>query len=132
MRKKFVFATNNSHKLEEVTAILGEKVELLSMKDIKCDTDIPETADTLEGNALLKARYIFDNYHLDCFADDTGLEVEALGGSTGCIFRPLCRRCTQFGSKHEEVAERYGGHREPESAIPYRICTYHRRKGTSV
>ncbi len=65
MRKKFVFATNNSHKLEEVTAILGEKVELLSMKDIKCDTDIPETADTLEGNALLKARYIFDNYHLD-------------------------------------------------------------------
>ena len=77
MRKKFVFATNNSHKLEEVTAILGEKVELLSMKDIKCDTDIPETADTLEGNALLKARYIFDNYHLDCFADDTGLEVKA-------------------------------------------------------
>ena len=68
MRKKFVFATNNSHKLEEVTAILGEKVELLSMKDIKCDTDIPETADTLEGNALLKARYIFDNYHLDCFS----------------------------------------------------------------
>ena len=51
------------------------------MKDIKCDTDIPETADTLEGNALLKARYIFDNYHLDCFADDTGLEVEALGGA---------------------------------------------------
>lgn len=66
MRKKFVFATNNSHKLEEVTDILGEKVELLSMKDIKCDTDIPETADTLEGNVLLKARYIFDNYHLDC------------------------------------------------------------------
>ena len=59
---------------------MGEKVELLSMKDIKCDTDIPETADTLEGNALLKARYIFDNYHLDCFADDTGLEVEALVG----------------------------------------------------
>ena len=78
MRKKFVFATNNSHKLEEVTAILGEKVELLSMKDIKCDTDIPETAATLEGNALLKARYIFDNYHLDCFADDTGLEVEGI------------------------------------------------------
>lgn len=83
MRKKFVFATNNSHKLEEVTAILGEKVELLSMKDIKCDTDIPETADTLEGNALLKARYIFDNYHLDCFADDTGLEVETLNGAPG-------------------------------------------------
>ena len=76
MKKKFVFATNNAHKLEEVTAILGNKIELLSMKDINCHADIPETADTLEGNALLKARYIFENYQLDCFADDTGLEVE--------------------------------------------------------
>ena len=75
MKKKFVFATNNAHKLEEVTAILGDKIELLSMKDIHCSADIPETADTLEGNALLKARYIFENYHLDCFADDTGLEL---------------------------------------------------------
>ena len=62
MRKKFVFATNNAHKLEEVTAILKDKVELLNMNDINCHTDIPETADTLEGNALLKARYIFENY----------------------------------------------------------------------
>lgn len=83
MKKKFVFATNNAHKLEEVTAILGNKIELLSMKDIGCHTDIPETADTLEGNALLKARYIFEHYHSDCFADDTGLEVEALGGAPG-------------------------------------------------
>ena len=83
MRKKFVFATNNSHKLEEVTAILGNKIELLSMKDINCHADIPETADTLEGNALLKARYIFDKYQLDRFADDTGLEVEALNGAPG-------------------------------------------------
>lgn len=83
MKKKFVFATGNAHKLEEVTAILGDKIELLSMKDINCHTDIPETADTLEGNALLKARYIFENYNLDCFADDTGLEVEALNGAPG-------------------------------------------------
>lgn len=83
MRKKFVFATNNAHKLEEVSAILGNKVELLSMKDIDCRVDIPETADTLSGNALLKARYIFENYHVDCFADDTGLEVEALNGAPG-------------------------------------------------
>ena len=83
MKKKFVFATNNAHKLEEVTAILGNKIELLSMKDINCHADIPETADTLEGNALLKARYIFENYKLDCFADDTGLEVEALNGAPG-------------------------------------------------
>ena len=83
MKKKFVFATNNAHKLEEVTAILGDKIELLSMKDIHCHADIPETADTLEGNALLKARYLFENYIMDCFADDTGLEVEALNGAPG-------------------------------------------------
>lgn len=83
MKKRFVFATNNVHKLEEVTAILGDKIELLSMKDIDCHADIPETADTLEGNALLKARYIFENYQTDCFADDTGLEVEALDGAPG-------------------------------------------------
>ena len=83
MKKKFVFATNNAHKLEEVTAILGDKIELLSMKDIHCHADIPETADTLEGNALLKARYIFEIYNMDCFADDTGLEVEALNGAPG-------------------------------------------------
>ncbi|WP_131752788.1 non-canonical purine NTP diphosphatase [Prevotella heparinolytica] len=83
MKKKFVFATNNAHKLEEVSAILGKRIELLSMKDIDCNVDIPETADTLEGNALIKARYIFENYHLDCFADDTGLEVEVLNGAPG-------------------------------------------------
>lgn len=83
MRKKFVFATNNAHKLEEVTAILGDKVEVLSMKDIRCTADIPETADTLAGNALLKARFIYENYQMDCFADDTGLEVEALDGAPG-------------------------------------------------
>lgn len=83
MRKKFVFATNNAHKLEEVSAILGDKVELFSMKDINCHVDIPETADTLEGNALIKARYIYEHYHMDCFADDTGLEVEALNGAPG-------------------------------------------------
>ena len=63
--------------------ILGDKIELLSMKDINCQTDIPETADTLAGNALIKARYIYENYHIDCFADDTGLEVEALNGAPG-------------------------------------------------
>ena len=81
--KKFVFATNNAHKLEEVSTILGSKIELLSMKDINCNVDIPETADTLEGNALIKAKYIFNNSQLDCFADDTGLEVEALNGAPG-------------------------------------------------
>lgn len=80
---KLVFATNNKHKLEEMRAILGGKVELLSLADIDCHDDIPETADTLEGNALIKARYIYDKYGCSCFADDTGLEVDALGGEPG-------------------------------------------------
>ena len=80
---KLVFATNNKHKLEEVKAILGNRIEVLSLNDINCHDDIPETADTLEGNALIKARYIYDKFGVDCFADDTGLEVEALDGEPG-------------------------------------------------
>lgn len=80
---KLVFATNNAHKLEEVSAMLGDTFELLSLNDINCHADIPETADTLEGNARLKASFVYQNYGLNCFADDTGLEVEALGGEPG-------------------------------------------------
>jgi XTP/dITP diphosphohydrolase len=80
---KIVFATNNDHKLREIRAILNGRAEVLSLNDIDCHADIPETADTLEGNALIKAHYVYDNYGLDCFADDTGLEVEALGGAPG-------------------------------------------------
>ncbi|WP_455587057.1 non-canonical purine NTP diphosphatase [Bacteroides sp.] len=83
MKRKLVFATNNLHKLEEVSAILSSQIELLSLNDINCHVDIPETADTLEGNALLKSRFIYEQYNIDCFADDTGLEVEALGGAPG-------------------------------------------------
>ena len=83
MKRKLVFATNNAHKLEEVAAILGDQVELLSLNDISCQTDIPETADTLEGNALLKAQYIYNNFGINCFADDTGLEIEALNNEPG-------------------------------------------------
>ena len=83
MKKKLVVATNNTHKLEEIAAILGDEMELLSLKDIRCNADIPETADTLEGNARQKAQYIYNNYGMDSFADDTGLEVEALNGAPG-------------------------------------------------
>ena len=80
---KLVFATNNRHKLDEVRAIVGDKVEVLSLNDIGCHDDIPETADTLQGNALIKAHYIYEKFGVDCFADDTGLEVEALDGAPG-------------------------------------------------
>lgn len=80
---KLVFATNNAHKLSEIRHILGDTLEVVSLADIGCHDDIPETANTLEGNALLKARYVHERYALPCFADDTGLEVEALGGGPG-------------------------------------------------
>lgn len=83
MKKKLVVATNNAHKLEEIAAILGDEMELFSLKDINCHAEIPETADTLEGNARQKAMYIYENYGMDCFADDTGLEVDALNGAPG-------------------------------------------------
>ena len=81
--RAIVFATNNSHKLDEIRAILGSQFEVLSLKDIDCHVDIPETANTLEGNAIQKARYIVEHYGYDCFADDTGLEVHALDGEPG-------------------------------------------------
>lgn len=80
---KLVFATNNKHKLQEVRDILGDRVEVLSLSDINCYDDIPETGTTLQENALIKARWISEKYNCNCFADDTGLEVEALGGAPG-------------------------------------------------
>lgn len=81
--RKLVFATNNAHKLEEIRQILGDKIEVVSLADIGCTEEIAETADTLEGNALIKAKYVYERYGLSCFADDTGLEVHALGGAPG-------------------------------------------------
>ncbi len=80
--KKIVFATHNKHKLEEVKSLLPDYM-VLGLDDIGCNEEIPETADTLEGNALQKARFVVDKFRLDCFADDTGLEVDALGGAPG-------------------------------------------------
>jgi len=80
---KLVFATNNLHKLKEVQEMLSNSIEVLSLKDIGCFEDIEETESTLEGNAKLKADYITKKYGFDCFADDTGLEVEALNGDPG-------------------------------------------------
>ena len=80
---KIVFATNNQHKLSEIREILGDKIEVLSLADIGCHEDIPETGQTLEENAMQKAEYVYTHYHLDVFADDTGLEVDALNGAPG-------------------------------------------------
>jgi len=82
---ELVFATNNNHKLRELQEILGNRFVLKSLADIGCSDDIPETCDTLEGNASQKAFYIYNKYKVNCFADDTGLEVEALGNAPGVI-----------------------------------------------
>jgi len=83
MAPLLVFATNNTHKLCEVTDMLGERFVVKGLKAIDCFDELPEEQDTLEGNALQKARYVYDRYQVDCFADDTGLEVEALNGEPG-------------------------------------------------
>ena len=116
MKRKLVFATNNAHKLEEVAAILGDKVELLSLNDIDCHTDIPETAETLEGNALLKSSFIYRNYQLDCFADDTGLEVECtppvMPKAKATMLRRICASCST-NWKEKRTGKR-------NSALPFR------------
>lgn len=81
--KKLVFATNNQHKTEEIRLALKGQYEVLNLADIGCDADIPETADTFEGNASLKSKYVVDHFNLDCFADDSGLEVEAINNEPG-------------------------------------------------
>ena len=97
-KKEIVFATNNLHKLEEIRQIIGDKFNVLSLKDINCNEDIPETATTLEGNAEIKARYVKEKYGYDCFADDTGLEVDALGGEPGV------RSARYAGENHDSQA----------------------------
>lgn len=80
---KLVFATNNQHKLHEIKQLIGSSIQLLSLADIDCNDDIPETQETIEGNASEKAFYIWNKYQINCFADDTGLEIEALNGEPG-------------------------------------------------
>ena len=80
---KLVFASNNKNKIQEIQALVPNIIQIVSLEEIGCIEDIPETADTIEGNAILKANYVTSNYGYDCFADDTGLEVEALNGAPG-------------------------------------------------
>ncbi len=98
-----VFATNNEHKLREIRQILGEKIEIQSLADIGCTEDIPEDSDTLEGNALQKARYVAEKYGVDCFADDTGLHVDALDGAPG-VFTARFGTMNGFGDSHDAMA----------------------------
>ena len=103
---KLVFASNNAHKLEEIRSILGDKYEIMSLKDIGCEADIPETADTFRGNALQKAQYVKDNYGFDCFADDSGLQVECLDNLPGVFSaRFAMKYAEEFGIDPSTLGE---------------------------
>lgn len=107
--RKLVFATNNKHKLEEARAILAGRFEVVSLAEIGCHDDIPETADTLDGNALIKARWVKERYGYDCFADDTGLMVEALGGAPGVYSaRYAGEHCTFADNVNKMLREMQG------------------------
>ena len=101
--KKLVFATNNKHKLSEVRAILKDKFEVYSLAEINCFDDIPETADTLEGNAEQKAVWVLEKYGYDCFADDTGLEIEALDGRPGVYSARYAGEDCSFEDNNKKV-----------------------------
>jgi XTP/dITP diphosphohydrolase len=101
--REIIMATNNTHKLEEVRQILGDEFLVRGLAEIGCNEDIPETADTLEGNALQKVRYVHDHYGVDCFADDTGLEVTALEGGPG-VYTARFGAMNGYGESHDADA----------------------------
>ena len=120
MQKKLVFATNNRHKLDEISQILGEKIELLSLKDIHCSEEIPETADTLEGNAIQKAEYIHQHYGYDCFADDSGLEVTALNNAPGVFSARYAGEPSNSQRNIEKLMQEMQG--KEERSARFRTC----------
>lgn len=109
---KIVFATNNAHKLEEVRAILGNSIELITLREAGITEDIPENEPTIEGNALAKARYVYEKCGCDCFADDTGLEVDALGGAPGVHSARYATDGHDFAANREKLLRELNGAEE--------------------
>ena len=108
MDLRLVFATHNTNKAREIQAIMPHGVLILSLDDIGCDEDIPETGSTLEANALLKARYIWERYGMSCFADDTGLEIDALNGEPGVYSARYAGPEKEPGANMDKVLEKMG------------------------
>ncbi len=116
---KLVFATNNQHKLAEARAILKEHVEIISLSELGCYDDIPETAATLQGNSALKARYIYEHFGVDCFADDTGLEIAALDGAPGVYSARYAGEPSDSARNRAKVLEQMQGVKDRTA----RFCT---------
>jgi XTP/dITP diphosphohydrolase len=120
--KKLVFATNNKHKLSEVRAILKDQFEIYSLAEINCYDDIPETADTLEGNAEQKAVWVLEKYGYDCFADDTGLEIEALDGRPGVYSARYAGENCSFEDNNRKVLAELEGEENRNAKFRTVIC----------
>ena len=119
---KIIFATNNAHKLSEVQAVLGEGFELVTPRMCGIEEEIPETADTLEGNARQKARYLYERTGLDCFADDTGLEVEALGGAPGVHSARYATNGHDFAANNRLLLKNLAGEENRRAHFRTAIC----------
>lgn len=107
--KRLIFATNNAHKLQEVRAILGDSITLVTLAEAGITEDIPENEPTIEGNALAKARYVWERTGCDCFADDTGLEVDALGGAPGVHSARYATDGHDFAANREKLLSELSG-----------------------
>ncbi|MTB52852.1 RdgB/HAM1 family non-canonical purine NTP pyrophosphatase [Lewinella sp. W8] len=117
-----VFATNNPHKIAEVKEMLGEHYDFLSLADIGCEEDIPETSPTLAGNAQQKARYVREKYGYDCFSEDTGLEVDALDGAPGVITARYAGPTRSAAANNEKVLKELGDRRDRSARFRTFIC----------
>lgn len=119
---KIIFATNNAHKLSEVQAVLGDGFELVTPRMCGIEEEIPETAETLEGNAAQKAHYLYERTGLDCFADDTGLEVEALGGAPGVHSARYATDGHDFAANNRLLLKNLAGERNRRARFRTVIC----------
>ncbi len=120
--KKIVFATNNDHKLEEVRYKLSSQYEILSLKDINCHDDIPETANTFTGNAEQKAVWVLEKYGYDCFADDSGIEIEALDNRPGVFSARYAGENCSFDDNNNKVLQELEGVENRKATFSTTIC----------
>lgn len=120
--KRLIFATNNKHKVEEVCAALNGTVEIATLAEAGLSGEIPETADTLQGNALQKARWVWERTHADCFADDTGLEVDALGGAPGVYSARYAGEHCSFDDNIDKLLQALDGKENRRACFRTVIC----------
>jgi len=117
-----VFATNNLHKLEEIRNKLSQHFKIFSLKEINCNDEIPETADTFEGNAEQKANWVLEKYKYDCFADDSGIEIEALGGEPGIYSARYAGENCSFDDNNKKVLKKLEGNKNRNARFVTSIC----------